>query len=318
MGAVIKMQRTPHPVHAPPVPHAVRVVALSRDRPDLVAAPVDRDGSGYRTGDFVAGGDPVGVRHPGSGPGEIHAEPNRPARLTAQRCRGIVVDLRVSGDLDPVGLQRNRGAVPQFDAVPGHHSGIVRQWGLEIQQCHRWHAGSAHQRVDPGEVLVGNKPQPDPSADPLLGVGEVPVPALVPQRLVTGRVRRLIDRIRLQRRGCRGARQHVERPGVQYVAAMAIQHGQEHLIATVGALHQHRGDDRHHHPEETLSPHPLAHLVEGQGRVRAQAVVISTQQFAVMGSAILGLQRTPQEVGHVGHGGSPGDGLPIHHGQVAQ
>ena len=112
IGAVIEVQRTPHPVHAPPVPHAVRVVALTGDRPDVIASAVDRDRSGYRTGDFVTGGDPVGIRHPGRVPGEVHAQLDRPAGFIAQERRRVVEGLRVTADLDPVGLQRNRRAVP--------------------------------------------------------------------------------------------------------------------------------------------------------------------------------------------------------------
>ena len=62
MGAVVEVQRTPDPIHAPPVPHAVGVVALARHRLEPVGAAVDGDRPADAARDFVAGGDPVGVR----------------------------------------------------------------------------------------------------------------------------------------------------------------------------------------------------------------------------------------------------------------
>ena len=205
MGAVVEVQCAPHPVHTPPIPHAVRVVTLARGGVDGIAPAVDGDRSRYGAGDFVAGRDPVCVRRAGSGPDQIHRQLSRPAGLVVQQSGRVVVRAGVPGYLDPVLRQRDRRGVAHHDAVTAHVVGIRGCRRVEIQQRHGRDIGSADQGVDPGGLLVGHQAQPDPPADPLLLVGEVPVPTLVPQWFVAGDVCGFVGRIDLGGRRSRHA-----------------------------------------------------------------------------------------------------------------
>ena len=117
------------------------------------------------------------------------------------------------------------------------------------------------------------QPQPYPAADTLTRVGEVEVPALVPQRFV-GRGMRAPRR---RPAGVSGSAartrfgQDGQRVGVEHMLAMPLQHRHEHLVAAVGALDEHRRDDRHHHPEEALPAHAVADVVEADRRVGPSA-----------------------------------------------
>jgi hypothetical protein len=146
-------------------------------------------------------------------------------------------------------------------------------------------------------------------------VGKVEVPALIPQRLVGSGVWRLVGVQRPQRFRLASLRQHRQRVEVQHLAAMPLQHRHEHLVAAFGALHQHRGGDRHHHTEDALPTNALTNVVDGQRRVRAERLVIRGQQFVVMCPARLGGQRGPEEVRQIGQRRAPGDRLPVDHRQ---
>ena len=108
-----------------------------------------------------------------------------------------------------------------------------------------------------------------------------------------------------------------ERPArrVEDVLAVPLQHGHEHLIAALGPLDEHGRHDRHHHAEEALAADPVADVVEIHRRMRAERLVVGTQERVVVVAARLDRQRTAEEVGHIGERRSPGDGLPVDHGQ---
>ena len=73
--------------------------------------------------------------------------------------------------------------------------------------------------------------------------------------------------------------------------------------------------DRHHHPEEALPSHPVADVVEADAGIGAEGFVVRPQQRVVVFAAKLVRQRAAEEVRDVGHRRTPGDGLPVHHGQ---
>ena len=128
-------------------------------------------------------------------------------------------------------------------------------------------------------------------------------------RLVAGR---RAERLDSGRRG-----QDRQCIGVQHMLAMPLQHGHEHRVAAFGALHQHRRHDRHHHSEEALPAHSLAHLGEADRRLGPERAVVAVQQRVVMLTAVRDRQRATQEVGQIGHRRTPGNRLPINHGQWA-
>ena len=66
---------------------------------------------------------------------------------------------------------------------------------------------------------------------------------------------------------------------VEHMLAMPLQHRHEHRIAALGALHQHRRDDGHHHPEEALPAHALANIGETDRRVGPERCVVGPQQL---------------------------------------
>ena len=120
------------------------------------------------------------------------------------------------------------------------------------------------------------------------------------------------QRLRRHRSG-----QHRQRVGVEHVIAIPLQHRHEHPVAAVGALHQHRRDDRHHHAEKALAADTFGDLGEADRRLRPQRLVVSPQQFVVMLPTILRPQRAAEEVRQVRECRPPGNGLPIDHGQRA-
>ena len=112
-----------------------------------------------------------------------------------------------------------------------------------------------------------------------------------------------------------GFGQDGQRIDVEHVLAVALQHHHEHLVATLGALDEHRRDDRHRHPEEARPADAVAHVVEADRRVRAEGVVVGAQQRVVLVAAGRDGQRAAEEVRDIGHRRTPGDGLPVHHRQ---
>ena len=61
-------------------------------------------------------------------------------------------------------------------------------------------------------------------------------------------------------------RQDLQRLGIEDMLAVPPQHGHEHLVAAFRLNNKHRCNDRHHHAEKALSPHPLANVVETDRR----------------------------------------------------
>ena len=97
--------------------------------------------------------------------------------------------------------------------------------------------------------------------------------------------------------------------------AVPFEHRHEHLVTTLCALHQHRGGDRHEHPEEALAAHAFADVGEAQRGVGSQGLVVDPQQLVVVVAAALNGQRAAEEVRRIRHGRTPRDGLPVDDGQ---
>ena len=128
-------------------------------------------------------------------------------------------------------------------------------------------------------------------------------------------MRSLVNDGRAQRFWSSRFGQRRQRVGVDDMLAVPAQHRHEHLVAARGALHEHRRDDRHHHPEEALPAHPVAHVVEADQSIRSEGVAVRLQQrLVVMAAHVVG-QRAAEEVRDVGHCRTPCDGLPVHHRQ---
>ena len=74
----------------------------------------------------------------------------------------------------------------RFDycGYPTPIGGVVGQRGLEVVECDCRHVRSGQQLVHPHVSLVRVQAEPYPAADTLTQVGEVEVPALVPQRVI--------------------------------------------------------------------------------------------------------------------------------------
>src|SRR5262249_62014005 len=99
------MQRTPHPVHAPPVADAPRMVPLSRRRLESYPPAVDADTARYSTRYFVAWREAVQIRRADGGPLQIHADVHGAAGLAAQQSGRVGGGLARGAPRHPVHLQ---------------------------------------------------------------------------------------------------------------------------------------------------------------------------------------------------------------------
>ena len=223
--------------------------------------------------------------------------------------------LATSAYLHPIRPQRFGRLKSEVDGVGPNGAWIVGQHGLEVVERDGRHVGTAQQRIDPCGALVRIEPQPYPATETLLRVGEVEVPAFVPQRLVGRRVRALVPGRRRERLGGNRFGQDGQRIGVEHMLTVPLQHHHEHLVAAVGLCDEHRRDNRHHHPEEALSAHAVTDVVQADRRVWSEGVVVGPQQRLVVIAAQLVGQRAAEEIRDIGHRRTPRDGLPVHHCQ---
>src|SRR5882757_6625400 len=93
---VVEMQRTPDPVHAPPLPHSPGVIALPGYRVEGIATAVDRNGSRYGAGYLVPGGQPILIRRTVGGPLQINLHLGRRAWLCPQQSGRVLIGLALS------------------------------------------------------------------------------------------------------------------------------------------------------------------------------------------------------------------------------
>ena len=223
--------------------------------------------------------------------------------------------LPLRADGDPEGAQRLDGLHADLGVVGAHLGVVVRQGYLEVEHRDGRHAGTAQQHVDPRVPLVRDQPEPDPPTHLLVGVGEVEVPALAPQRFGAWRVAVLVVGAGPQRLRPRGLRQDRQRVGVEDVLAVTRDHRHEHLVTALGALDEHGRHDRHQHAEEALAAHAFADVVDSHAGRGAERLGVGGQQRVVVLAAPLDGQCAAEEVGDVGERRAPGDGLPVHDGQ---
>ena len=189
VGAVIEVQGAPHPVHAPPVPRRPGVITLPGNGIRLVGPPVRGDSAGHGAGDLVPGGHPVLVRVPAvcQVRSIVNARPARPRRAAAQTGSSKPRRCPRSRHPDRSAADRWR-PVAEVMPVPTAWLGSAGSGACKSSIATVGIVRTAQQRVDPACCWLGTRPEADPAADPLLGIGEVEIPALVPQRVVLRRV----------------------------------------------------------------------------------------------------------------------------------
>ena len=141
--------------------------------------------------------------------------------------------------------------------------------------------------MNPRGLLVRHQADAEPAAQSLCRIDEVGIPALAPQRFGGRGVCEFVLFRRSQRLRRHRIGQRRQRVGIEHMFAVPLQHRHEHPVAPLGALHQHRRDDRHHHAEKALPADTFADLGEADRRPRPQRLVISPQQCVVVLATIL-------------------------------
>ena len=245
------------------------------------------DGSAYRAWDLVARRHPVLVRRAHGRPRQIHRHLDRPTGFTAQQRGRVVVGLAPPAQPDAVVLQRSGGvqasvrwcrcarrrdrpavSTPKSTTatvgMSGPHSSAVIHAVCSL--------GISPSRTQPPTPCCGSMKSKYQLS---LHSGSSPG-GWAPSSSADGR----------SGSGDNGFGQDGQCIGVEHVLAVALHHRHEHLVAAVGALDQHRRDDRHRHPEEARPADALANVVEAHRRVRPQGVVVGAQQCVVMLAAV--------------------------------
>ena len=191
-----------------------------------------------------------------------------------------------------------------------------------VDEHDRRASGAAHAGRVESDVLVGQPAEPHVDAERGIVADGVEVPALVPQRLRAGLVPALVSRVGAKRGQPPAARLRQQLDGVEIERLLRIPRKprHEHLIAALGAHHDHRGRDRHQQAVEAQPPVLLPAVLERQspGPVRAERLVVDPEQLALGGPPRLDIQAAADEVGGVEHRRAPAHRLPVdHHGVVA-
>ena len=163
----------------------------------------------------------------------------------------------------------------------------LRQRRGEVDQRDRPPVGAAHERRHPRDAEVRVQAEARVYAEALVGGHGVEVPALVPQLLRAGLVGGLVLRLRAQcrRAPAAGLRKQLERVEVEHLLGVARERDEEHLVAPLCALHEHRRSHRHQHAEERLAAVALPALLpaEAPDAVLLEPLVVLPQQLRARG-----------------------------------
>jgi hypothetical protein len=120
-----------------------------------------------------------------------------------------------------------------------------------------------------------------------------------------------------RRRAARAGRgQQRQRIEIDRLLGVAREPDEEHLVAALGALDDHRGADRHHQPVEHLAAVLLPADIPAEG-LRAgqpQLVPVAPHQRLLRAASLLHRQRATDEVADVEHRRAPGHRLPVDDG----
>ena len=221
---------------------------------------------------------------------------------------------RLEHDAEP--LERRLAHVVRLEPGGRDPQSGFRQRRLEVDDRHRRRARPAHECRVPARAQVRIEPDAHVQAKAAVRGDGVEVPALVPQLLAAGLVR-------LPRRPARG-RSGAGLPApaggsrslglqVDRVLRVARDHGHEHLVAPLRALHHHRGEDRHQHAAEGVAAVLLPGVLEREAvhAVAAQRLVIFAKELLLVRAPIRDREAAAEEVGGIRRRSAPAHRLPV-------